>query len=154
MPFDGTPVSTGKVRLLALGPDLLAFGSTPPEGDAAGPRPIPAWHRCRRPEALGDTLAVLGRARQLLQDEARWCRGSFARAWRDIPVPVGSALARRYCALGAIMRAARELSVAGEPACVALEWQIGRPVQDWNDDPLRAHADVVAAFDAAITALQ
>lgn len=153
MPFDGTPVGRAKVRLLALGPDLLAF-SIPPEDDAAAPRSMPAWHRYRRPETLGDTLAVLGRARQLLQDEARWCRGSFARAWRDIPVPASSGLARRYCALGAIMRAGRELAVSAESACVALEWQIGRPVQDWNDDPRRTHTDVIAALDAAIAALQ
>jgi hypothetical protein len=28
-----------------------------------------------------------------------------------------------------------------------------RPVIDWNDDKLRTHAKVVAAFDAAIDAL-
>jgi len=153
MPFDGTPVGRAKVRLLALGPDLLAFGSAPPEDDTVGPRPMPAWHRCRQRESLGDTLAVLGRARQLVQDEARWCCGSFARAWRDIPVPAGSALARRFCAVGAIMRAGRELSVPVQDACIALEWQVGRQVQDWNDDASRTHADLVAAFDDAIAPL-
>ena len=152
--FRRHPVSTVKVRLLALGPDLLAFGVTLPESDAATPRPVPVWHRCRRPETLGDTLAVLARARLLLQDEARWCRGAFARAWRNIPVPAGSAVARRYCALGAIMRAGRELALPVEDACLALEWQTGRPVQDWNDDPRRRHGEVTAMFDAAITALK
>jgi hypothetical protein len=28
-----------------------------------------------------------------------------------------------------------------------------RPVPDWNDDKVRTHAEVVAAFDAAIVAL-
>jgi hypothetical protein len=153
MPFDGTPVSTAKVRLLALGPDLLAFGPSSPDGDAAGRRPIPAWHRCRRPDTIDDTLAVLGRARQSLQDERRWCRGSFARDWRDIPVPAGLAAARRYCALGAIMRAGRELARPAEDACVALEWQVGGPVQEWNDDPHRTYDEVIAAFDGAIAAL-
>lgn len=153
MPFDGTPVSSTKIRLLALGPDLLTFGATPAGSGVAAPRPIPGWHRCRRPESLGDTLAVLARARLLLKDERRWCRGSFARGWRDIPVPAGSTLARRYCALGAIMRAGRELALPVEEACLALEWQTGRPVQDWNDDSCRNHADVIAAFDAAIAAL-
>ena len=152
MPFDGPPVSTDKIRLLAHSPDLLTFGPTPAGGDGAALRPIPVWHSCRRPESRGDTLAVLARARLLLQDEARWCRGSFARGWRDIPVPAGSILARRYCALGAIMRAGRELALPAEGACLAFEWQIGRPAQDWNDDPGRTHADVVAAFDAAISA--
>ena len=154
MPFDGTLDSSGKVRLLALGPDLLAFGPPSPEGGARAPRPLPAWHRCRRPETLGDTLAVLRRARQLLEDERRWCRGSFARGWRGIPVPAGSIVARRYCALGAIRRAARELAVSADDASVALEWQVGRPVQDWNDDPRRTHAEVVALFDTVIHALR
>ena len=153
MPFDGIPVNSTKVRLLALGPDLFAFGPTPAGGEAAAPRAIPAWHSCRRPESLSDTLAVLARARLLLQDERRWCRGSFARGWRGIPVPAGSALARRYCALGAIRRAGRELALPIEDASLALEWQVGRPVQDWNDDPRRTHADVVTAIDAAISAL-
>ena len=68
-------------------------------------------------------------------------------------MPAGSALARRFCAVGAIMRAGRELSVPVQDACIALEWQVGRQVQDWNDDASRTHADLVAAFDDAIAAL-
>jgi hypothetical protein len=154
MPFDGTPTSSTQVRLLALGPDLLAFGPTSPGRGEAAARSLPAWHRCRRPDTLGDTLAVLHRARELLEHERRWCRGSFARGWRDIPVPVGSIVPRRYCALGAIMRAGSELSIPAEGASIALEWQVGRPVQDWNDDPRRTHAEVVALFDDAIYALR
>jgi hypothetical protein len=89
----------------------------------------------------------------LLADEQRWCRGSFARGWRDIPVPVKSAVARRYCMLGATMRAGRELGLPTDDARNALEWQTGHPVQDWNDDPARTHADVIAAFDAAVVSL-
>jgi len=51
------------------------------------------------------------------------------------------------------MRAGRELSVPVQDACIALEWQVGRQVQDWNDDASRTHADLVAAFDDAIAAL-
>ena len=69
-------------------------------------------------------------------------------------MPVGSIVARRYCAVGVIMRAARELSVSAEDACVALEWQVGRPVQDWNHDPLQTHAGIIAGFDGAIAAPQ
>lgn len=154
MPFDGTAASSAKVRLLALGADLLSFAPSCPSGEATAPRAIPAWHRCRPRESMGDTLAVLARARELLSDERRWCRGSFARGWRGIPVPVGSTVARRYCALGALMRASRELSLSAEDACVTLEWQIGRPIPDWNDDPLRTYADVISVFEAAITALK
>jgi hypothetical protein len=116
-------------------------------------RPIPAWHASRRPECIGNTLAVLVRARALLADERRWCGGSFARGRLEIPVPVGSVFARRYCAWGAIMRAGREFGLPVEDARNALEWQTIRPVANWNDDPWRTHADVIAAFDGAIAAI-
>ena len=154
MPFDGTAVRSGKVRLLAVEADLLSFGPAPPSKEATGPRAIPAWHSCRRPETLGDTLAVLARARELLLDDRRWCRGSFALGWQDTPVPVGSSVTRRYCALGAVRRAGRELALPVQDTYVVLEWQIGHPVQDWNDNPCRAHAEVLAAFDATIAALR
>jgi hypothetical protein len=64
-----------------------------------------------------------------------------------------SALARRYCALGAIMRAGCELQLRVDHARSALEWQTGRAIKDWNDDPARTHAEVIAAFDAAIVAV-
>src|ERR1700716_2922195 len=66
------------------------------------------------------------------------------------PVPVGSRYARRFCALGAIIRAGRDLGLPVENASRALEWQTVRPVIEWNDDKLRTHAEVVAGFDAAI----
>src|SRR5437764_1968079 len=121
MPIDGTAIISAKVRLLALGADLLSFGPASPAGEAKASRAIPAWHSCQRPESLGDTLAVLARARELLRDERHWCRGSFARGWRDIPVPAGSTVARRYCALGAVSRAWREFAIPVQDACVALE---------------------------------
>jgi hypothetical protein len=37
---------------------------------------------------------------------------------------------------------------------MALEWQTVRPIHDWNDDPKRTHADVIAAFDRTITVLE
>ena len=104
-------------------------------------------------EYVGDTLAVLARARELIADEQRWCRRSFARSWFNVPVSAHSAAARRYCALGAVMYAGRKLGLSVEQARNALEWQTARPVQDWNDDPLRTHAEVIAAFDGAIAAL-
>jgi hypothetical protein len=150
MPFDGTPVAN---RLYALGSDLPQFGTTASSAYAGSPRAIPAWHSSRRAEHIGDALAVLARARELTADEQRWCRRSFARSWFNVPVRVQSAAARRYCALGAVMYAGRKLELPVEQARNALEWQTVRPVQDWNDDPLRTHPEVVAAFDAAIAAL-
>jgi hypothetical protein len=68
-------------------------------------------------------------------------------------VLVGSRYARRFCALGAIIRAGRELRWPVDDASRALEWQTVIQVPDWNDDKLRTHAEVVAAFDAAIATL-
>jgi len=153
MPFDATPVIERPRRLLALDPSLLAFGAMPQNPDAAGFRPLPAWHSARDPEHVGATIGVLARARELIADERRWCRRSFARGWGGIPVSARSTIAQRFCALGAIMRAGRELGLASADACTALEWQTGRPLQDWNDDPACRHAEVIAQFDAAVAAL-
>ena len=68
-------------------------------------------------------------------------------------VTITSRYARRFCALGAIKRAGCDLGLPVENASRALEWQTVRPVIDWHDDKLRTHAEVVAAFDAAIDAL-
>ena len=79
MPFDATPVSEHPRRLPAVDPSLLAFGEMPQSPEAAGFRPVPAWHLARDPERVGDTIGVLARARELIADEGRWCRRSFAR---------------------------------------------------------------------------
>jgi hypothetical protein len=98
-------------------------------------------------------VAVLTRARDLISEEQRWCKRAFAVTWLDIPVTTGSRYARRFCALGAIKRAGHELGLPVNEASRALEWQTVRPVPDWNDDKVRTHAEVVAAFDAAIITL-
>jgi hypothetical protein len=114
-------------------------------------RPLP---HCYLPQnRINAAVAVLARARALIAEEQRWCKRSFARAWFDIPVPVHSRFARRFCALGAIRRAGRELRVSTQDASNALRWQTVLPVPDWNDDTRRTHAEVVVAFDAAIAAL-
>jgi hypothetical protein len=40
-----------------------------------------------------------------------------------------------------------------EEARSVLEWHTARPIEQWNDDPERTHAEVIAAFDGAIAAL-
>src|SRR5437763_16500391 len=78
MPFDATPVSEHPRRLPAVDPSLLAFGEMPQSPEAAGFRPVPAWHLARDPERVGDTIGVLARARGLIAGEGRWCRRRFA----------------------------------------------------------------------------
>jgi hypothetical protein len=146
MPFDCTPIIDTPNR-------LPAARAIPWTAEPISARPIPNWHVSRQSERLDDAVAVLTKARELLAAEQRWCKRSFARTWLDIPVPAPSALARRYCALGAIMRAGRKLGLPVKEARRALEWQTVRPIPDWNDDPRRMHGEVIAAFDAAIAAL-
>jgi hypothetical protein len=153
MPFDCAPIIDAPKLLPALAGDVQ-FRTNPPKAGTIIARPIPAWHASRRPECVADALAVLTGARALLADEQRWCQRSFARTWLDIPVPVQSTFARRYCALGAILRAGRELGLPAGKAREAIKWQTAHSVADWNDDPLRTHAEVIAAFDGAIAALE
>jgi len=153
MPFDCTPIIAAPKSSAAFTRDIFDGETKSPKAEGIVARPVPAWHASRRPECVRDTLAVLVRARELLVDERSWCQRSFARGWLDIPVPSQSAFARRYCALGAIMRAGRELGLPVKEAAKALEWQTVRPVADWNDDPRRTHAEVITTFDHAIAAL-
>jgi len=153
MPFDCAPVidrpkqgATAAVE--ALGIDIIARSA-----GAIRPRPIPPWYVSRRPGSVDAAITVLARAREIITDERQWCKRAFASTWLDIPVPVGSRFARRFCALGAIMRAGRELRLPADDASKALEWQTVWPVPDWNDDKVRTHAEVIAAFDAALATL-
>jgi hypothetical protein len=154
MPFDTTPIIDDLKMLPTVRHAELVVSAGSRMAEAATIRPIPAWHSSLLSEQIGNTLRVLVRARALIADERRWCRRAFARGWGGIPVPLQSAAARRFCAVGAVLRAGREFGVPINHAHRALEWQTVRPVQDWNDDPVRTHSDVLAAFDAAIVSLE
>src|SRR5947207_10158922 len=152
MPFDATPI--GQAETISTF-NRAAFDVSARFVITDNPRlmPIPPWQSSLHPERVGGTLRVLMRARELLADEQRWCRRTYARGWRGIPVPVQSAGAHRFCALGAIMRAGGELELPIGDAHSVLEWQTARPVQDRHDDPLPSHRDVLGAFGACITPL-
>ena len=153
MPFDCTPVSDQTKPIPNTAGDVLGIRVIARSSGPVRPRPIPPWYVNRQAESVDAAVAVLSRARELISDERRWCKRAFAFTWLDIPVPVGSRYARRFCALGAIIRAGRELALPVDNVSRVLEWQTVRPVIDWNDDKVRTHAEVVAAFDAAIDAL-
>src|SRR5947207_4696220 len=125
MPFDATP--RGQEGTISTF-NRAAFDVTARFNITDNPRlrPIPPWHSSLHPERIGGTLRVLMRARELLTDEQRWCRRTYARGWRGIPVPVQSAGAHRFCALGAIMRAGGELELPIDDAHSVLEWQTVR----------------------------
>jgi len=153
MPFDCAPVNDELKQAAATAVEVLGTNFVARSAGAIRARRIPPWYMSRRAEGIDAAVAVLARARELISDERHWCKRAFAFTWLDVPVPVGSRYARRFCALGAIIRAGRDLGLAVDAASRALEWQTVRPVIEWNDDKLRTHAEVVAAFDAAVDAL-
>ena len=152
MPFDG--ISTIYTARSATEPHSVGPDRTCDAPTSIAARLIPAGYVNRRPDSIASTMTVLRRARDLIANEQNWCKGSFARSWFDVPVLPQSTFARRFCAIGAIMRAGRELPMRTQDACLALQRQTMQPVEDWNDDPARTHADVIAAFDAALIGLE
>jgi hypothetical protein len=154
MPFDSMPIIEAPKRPFTVDGATFDLGFSRPTTGGLKTRPIPRWHSSLHAERIDSTLTVLTRARELIRDERRWCRRTYARGWRGLPVPVQSSAAHRFCAVGAMLRAGRELGLPVEDARNALEWQTIRPVQDWNDDPARTHHEVMAAFDAAVVALE
>jgi hypothetical protein len=154
MPFDSMPIIEAPKRPFTVDGATFDLGFSRPTTGGLKARPIPRWHSSLHAERIDSTLTVLTRARELIRDERRWCRRTYARGWRGLPVPVQSSAAHRFCAVGALLRAGRELGLPVEDARNALEWQTIRPVQDWNDDPARTHHEVMAAFDAAVVALE
>jgi hypothetical protein len=151
MPFDCTPVIDAPKQLsFLLGGGCVEVRML----QVAAPTrsgPLPDWYLNR--EQADTATAVLIRARKLIDHERHWCKGTVARGWFDVPVPVHSRLARRFCAIGAIRRAGRRLGLPINDACWALEWQTIRSIPYWNDAQRRTHPEVVAAFDAAIATL-
>ena len=151
MPFDCTPVidTPKQFSLIAgRGVEVRFLSITAPTTTPSCTR---YWYMSR--EAVATAAAVLTKARDLISDERRWCKGYLARGWLDVPVSVQSRFARRFCAIGAVYRAGRELGLPVADACSALECQTVRTIPYWNDARRRTHADVVAAFDAAIAGL-
>ena len=151
MPFDCTPVIDPPKQFSLIagsGVEVRFVSITAP---TTTHNPTRYWYMGR--EAVATAAAVLTKARDLISDERRWCKGTLARGWFDVPVPVQSRFARRFCAMGAIERAGRELGFPTENACSALEWQTIRTIPYWNDARRRTHAEIVAALDAAIATL-
>jgi len=62
-------------------------------------------------------VQIIERAKELIQDESRWCRGYLAVDADGISAdPTGSEAVRR-CALGALLAAAYQLTNSREKSC-------------------------------------
>lgn len=100
-------------------------------------------------------LLIIQRARDLINDEQRWCRGSLARGKAGASVQVHDSGARRFCAMGALMLAASELC-SDESEAGNLAYAIGKIISPTGSlvfvNDYQGHAAVLALFDTAIAA--
>jgi hypothetical protein len=98
---------------------------------------------------------IVERARALIADEQRWCRGHLAQTASGLSVFPTSATAVKRCGLGAVIAAAYQLT-HDHDAANALAHKALRPLYGTatlvrvND--MRGHAAVLALFDEVIAA--
>ena len=113
-------------------------------------------------KAEPDALAALTQARALIADPERWTRSAQARRWKAphgrvkgewVPTEATDASARRFCAAGALCKVSGVRS--GAPGFAFLDAAsirlFGVGIGRANDDPRPGHADVLRAYDLAIT---
>lgn len=84
---------------------------------------------------------VLQEARSLIDRPSKWCKGGFF-------------CGEKFCAFGAIMSARLDKpSFAGMylAAAIGVLWPSNPGGYAWNDAPERTHADVMTAYDVAIS---
>jgi len=96
------------------------------------------------------------RAKELIQDESRWCRGYLAVDADGLSAdPTGSEAVRR-CALGALLAAAYQFTNSREKSC-QLATNALRPLCGSNKVVLvndyQGHAAILTLFDEAIEAM-
>ena len=96
------------------------------------------------------------RAKELIQDESRWCRGYLAVDADGISAdPTGSEAVKR-CALGALLTAAYHITNSKEKSC-ELATNALRPLCGSNKVVLvndyQGHAAIMALFDEALEAM-
>jgi hypothetical protein len=98
-----------------------------------------------------DTVEILTKARELISDEGRWTRLSYARDADGNVVRPNDPDAVCFCAMGALLRASKK-SMAYEdeeiPGFSELRKAMRRDVTRYND--AFSHKAVVLAFDRAI----
>jgi hypothetical protein len=94
---------------------------------------------------------ILVAARALIEHPEAWTKGEYARDKKGNRVSPSSRKAACWCARGAILRAAAGNIPAGFRAHDRLWAVIRGSITRWNDAPERTHAEVLAAFDRAIS---
>lgn len=96
---------------------------------------------------------VLQLALRFVERPDGWTQGKYARGYFGLPCKVAGSWAKSFCAVGAIQRAAWELSLgygSTKNAEFVLEMALGRPIVRWNDSRYTTKEHVIAAFKNAI----
>ena len=100
-------------------------------------------------------VQIIQRARALIADEQHWCRRHFGEDANALPVSPTSASAIKWCALGAVIAAAYQLThnpdVAYEVGYQVLRPRYGSATLIHTND-VSGHAAVLALFDEVIAA--
>lgn len=97
-------------------------------------------------------IEVLKAARAFVDQPWKWTQGASARDVKGLSCHVEDVKAVCFCTLGAVSRALVVHNVTGNAARLVRRMfgpEFTSTVM-WNDAPERTHAEVLAAFDAAI----
>lgn len=99
-------------------------------------------------------LETLKTAREQINSIDRWTQFSPARAFNNMVVPADSPLAVKWCSTGACFKVSKSPAQAMK-AVVALGNTLGlQPISISYFNDTHTHAEVLAAFDAAIAKLE
>ena len=100
-------------------------------------------------------MTILERARTLIAEPDRWCRGSYARGKGGASVSVRDPSAQRYCAMGALLLAAYE-TTGDVGQADELAYSLARSLSETGSlvfiNDRQGHDAVLALFDKALAA--
>lgn len=99
------------------------------------------------------TKEILVEARALISNEENWTQGTFARENKASTFGLDEQDPRAscFCSHGALSRSAGLYVLCNEPSYLALRNAMDGSIHIFNDN--HTHAEVLAAFDAAINSL-
>lgn len=103
-------------------------------------------------------IDILSAARELIAKDGVWTQGAYARDVNGDEVSESSTAAVCFCSVGALHRAggrhqAGTLRTIKEAVNMLSEGLLsdGLHLENWNDEPNRTQAEVVALFDRTIS---
>ena len=99
------------------------------------------------------SVTIIQRAREIISEPENWCRGSFARGRGGVSVSVRDSSARRFCAMGALILAATEIT-GDNTRANELAYSIAKTISKTGSlvfiNDRQGHAAVLALFDEAL----